>query len=146
MKNSRSPTRRPIAVQSHIPPPIHPPIHPFVWLIMFVWFMAKLLSTHGLFSGTVEGLNLKAKLTMRKASGFKSPECRKQLIFIHLGNYPNHCSCTYLAIERNVFAKISAQLLLKTFTENTIVPVSHHKRKSQLTCQRRPEDTATETG
>ena len=41
MKNSRSPTRRPIAVQSHIPPPIHPPIHPFVWLIMFVWIHGK---------------------------------------------------------------------------------------------------------
>ena len=48
------------------------------------WFKAKKL----LSSGAVEGLNLKAKLTMRKAYGFKSPECLKMALYHTLGKLP----------------------------------------------------------
>jgi len=48
------------------------------------WFKAKGL----LSSGAVEGLNLKAKLTMRKAYGFKSPECLKTALYHTLGKLP----------------------------------------------------------
>ncbi len=39
-------------------------------------------------SGTVEGLNLKAKLTMRKAYGFKSLGCLQTALYHTLGNLP----------------------------------------------------------
>jgi transposase len=48
------------------------------------WFKAKGL----LSSGAVEGLNLKAKLTIRKAYGFKSPECLKVALYHTLGKLP----------------------------------------------------------
>jgi transposase len=48
------------------------------------WFKAKGL----LSSGAVEGMNLKAKLTMRKAYGFKSPECLKIALYHTLGKLP----------------------------------------------------------
>jgi len=48
------------------------------------WFKAKGL----LSSGAVEGINLKAKLTMRKAFGFKSPECLKTALYHTLGKLP----------------------------------------------------------
>jgi transposase len=48
------------------------------------WFKAKGL----LSSGAVEGLNLKAKLTMRKAYGFKSQECLKIALYHTLGKLP----------------------------------------------------------
>jgi transposase len=45
--------------------------------------------------GAVEGLNLKAKLTIRKAYGFKSPECLKIALYVmHLENCLNHSVCT----------------------------------------------------
>ena len=48
------------------------------------WFKAK-----GRIScGAVEGLNLKAKLTMRKAYGFKSLECLQIALYHTLGNLP----------------------------------------------------------
>jgi transposase len=49
------------------------------------WFQAK----GRLSSGTVEGFNLKAKLTMRKAFGFKSEECLKIALYHTLGNLPD---------------------------------------------------------
>jgi len=48
------------------------------------WFKAKGLIS----SGAVEGLNLKAKLTIRKAYGFKSPECLKTALYHTLGKLP----------------------------------------------------------
>jgi transposase len=39
-------------------------------------------------SGAVEGMNLKAKLTMRKAFGFKTIECLKIALYHTLGNLP----------------------------------------------------------
>ena len=48
------------------------------------WFKAKGL----LSSGAVEGLNLKAKLTIRKAYGFKSPGCLKTAMYHTLGKLP----------------------------------------------------------
>jgi transposase len=48
------------------------------------WFKAK----GQLSSGVVEGLNLKAKLTMRKAYGFRSPECLKTALYHTLGKLP----------------------------------------------------------
>jgi transposase len=48
------------------------------------WFNAKGL----LSSGAVEGMNLKAKLTMRKAYGFKTPECLKTALYHTLGKLP----------------------------------------------------------
>jgi len=48
------------------------------------WFRAKGL----LSSGAVEGLNLKAKLTIRKAYGFKSTECLKTAMYHTLGDLP----------------------------------------------------------
>ena len=48
------------------------------------WFKAKGV----LSSGAVEGMNLKAKLTMRKAYGFKSPVCLKTALYHTLGKLP----------------------------------------------------------
>ena len=53
------------------------------WLILN-WFKAR----GRLSSGTVEGLNLKAKLTMRKAYGFKSLGCLQTALYHTLGNFP----------------------------------------------------------
>jgi transposase len=39
-------------------------------------------------SGAVEGLSLKAKLTIRKAYDFKSPECLKIALYHTLGKLP----------------------------------------------------------
>jgi transposase len=48
-------------------------------------------------SGTVEGLNLKAKLTMRKAYGFKTLKCLQIALYHTLGKLPepdfNHRFC-----------------------------------------------------
>jgi transposase len=51
------------------------------------WFKAK----GRLSSGAVEGLNLKAKLTMRKAYGFKSTKCLQVALYHTLGNLPEPC-------------------------------------------------------
>jgi len=48
------------------------------------WFVAQ----GRLSSGTVEGFNLKAKLTMRKAYGYKSVECLQVALYHTLGNLP----------------------------------------------------------
>lgn len=48
------------------------------------WFKAK----GRLSSGAVEGLNLKAKLTMRKAYGFKSTKCLQVALYHTLGELP----------------------------------------------------------
>ena len=48
------------------------------------WFKAKGL----LSSGAVEGLNLKAKLIIRKAYGFKSSGCLKTSLYHALGKLP----------------------------------------------------------
>lgn len=48
------------------------------------WFEAK----GKLSSGAVEGLNLKAKLTMRKAYGYKTVECLKIALYHTLGDLP----------------------------------------------------------
>jgi transposase len=48
------------------------------------WFKAK----GKLSSGAVEGLNLKAKLTIRKAYGFKTVECLKTALYHTLGDLP----------------------------------------------------------
>lgn len=48
------------------------------------WFAAS----GRLSSGAVEGLNLKAKLTMRKAFGFRSVECLQTALYHTLGNLP----------------------------------------------------------
>lgn len=48
------------------------------------WFKAD----GRLSSGTVEGFNLKAKLTMRKAYGYKSLECLQTALYHTLGNLP----------------------------------------------------------
>jgi transposase len=48
------------------------------------WFKAK----GRLSSGTVEGLNLKAKLTMRKAYGFKTLKCLQIALYHTLGELP----------------------------------------------------------
>ena len=57
------------------------------------WFKAK----GRLSSGAVEGLNLKAKLTMRKAYGFKSLKCLEIALYHTLGDLPvpenNHRFC-----------------------------------------------------
>lgn len=53
-------------------------------LLILNWFEAK-----GKFSsGAVEGLNRKAKLTMRKAYGYKTIECLKIALYHTLGNLP----------------------------------------------------------
>ena len=49
------------------------------------WFAAK----GTLSSGAVEGLNLKAKLTMRKAFGFRSTDSLKIALYHTLGNLPD---------------------------------------------------------
>jgi len=51
------------------------------------WFKAK----GRLSSGAVEGMNLKAKLTMRKAYGFKSTKCLQVALYHTLGNLPEPC-------------------------------------------------------
>lgn len=48
------------------------------------WFKAK----GRLSSGAIEGLNLKAKLTIRKAYGYKSLECLKVALYHTLGGLP----------------------------------------------------------
>jgi len=48
------------------------------------WFKAK----GRLSSGAVEGLNLKAKLTIRKAYGFKSIRCLQVALYQTLGDLP----------------------------------------------------------
>ena len=48
------------------------------------WFKAN----GWLYSGAVKGLNLKAKMTIRRAYGFKSPECLKIALYHTLGNLP----------------------------------------------------------
>ena len=48
------------------------------------WFKVK----GRLSSGVVEGLNLKAKLTMRKAYGFKTLNCLKVALYHELGKLP----------------------------------------------------------
>ena len=48
------------------------------------WFK----SDEVLSSGVVEGLNLKAKLTMRKAFGYKSPEVLRIALYHTMGNLP----------------------------------------------------------
>jgi len=48
------------------------------------WFKAK----GQLSSCAVEGMNLKAKLTMRKAYGFKSLKCLQIALYHELGNLP----------------------------------------------------------
>lgn len=48
------------------------------------WFKAK----GDLSSGAVEGMNLKAKLTMRKAYGFKSIKCLEIALYHSLGKLP----------------------------------------------------------
>jgi len=48
------------------------------------WFKAK----GRLSSGAVEGLNLKAKLTMRKAYGFKTLKCLQIALYHTLGDLP----------------------------------------------------------
>jgi transposase len=48
------------------------------------WFKAQ----KRLSSGAVEGLNLKAKLTIRKAYGFKSTKCLQIALYHTLGNLP----------------------------------------------------------
>ena len=48
------------------------------------WFRAK----GRLSSGAVEGLNLKAKLTMRKAYGFKTLKCLEIALYHTLGELP----------------------------------------------------------
>ena len=57
------------------------------------WFKVK----GRLSSGAVEGLNLKAKLTMRKAYGFKTPKCLEIALYHTLGELPvpeyNHRFC-----------------------------------------------------
>jgi len=54
------------------------------------WFKAQ----GRLSSGTVEGFNLKAKLTMRKAYGFKSVECLQVALYHTLGDLPEP-KCTH---------------------------------------------------
>ncbi len=49
------------------------------------WFKAK----GRLSSGAVEGLNLKAKLTMRKAYGFKTIKCLEIALYHTLGKLPD---------------------------------------------------------
>jgi len=49
------------------------------------WFEAK----GTLSSGAVEGLNLKAKLTMRKAFGFRSTDSLKIALYYTLGKLPD---------------------------------------------------------
>ena len=51
------------------------------------WFKAK----GRLSSGAVEGMNLKAKLTMRKAYGYKSTKCLQVALYHTLGNLPEPC-------------------------------------------------------
>lgn len=57
------------------------------------WFKAK----GRLSSGAVEGLNLKAKLTMRKAYGFRTTKCLQIALYHELGKLPepdfNHRFC-----------------------------------------------------
>ena len=48
------------------------------------WFKSK----NRLSSGAVEGLNLKAKLTMRKAYGFKTLKCLQIALYHELGKLP----------------------------------------------------------
>ncbi|OEU72002.1 MAG: hypothetical protein BA869_08695 [Desulfuromonadales bacterium C00003107] len=48
------------------------------------WFKAK----GRLSSGAVEGLNLKAKLTMRKAFGFRTLKCLQIALYHELGKLP----------------------------------------------------------
>lgn len=62
-------------------------------LLILNWFKAK----GRLSSGAVEGLNLKAKLTMRKAYGFKTLKCLEIALYHTLGELPvpkfNHRFC-----------------------------------------------------
>jgi len=51
------------------------------------WFKAK----GRLSSGAVEGMNLKAKLTIRKAYGFKSIKCLQVALYHTLGELPEPC-------------------------------------------------------
>ena len=51
------------------------------------WFKAK----GRLSSGAVEGMNLKAKLTMRKAYGYKSTKCLQVALYHTLGDLPEPC-------------------------------------------------------
>ena len=57
------------------------------------WFKAK----GQLSSGAIEGMNLKAKLTMRKAYGFKTLKCLEIALYHTLGKLPepdyNHRFC-----------------------------------------------------
>ena len=53
-------------------------------VLILNWFKAG----GRLSSGVIEGLNLKANLTMRKAYGFKSTECLKIALYHTLGNLP----------------------------------------------------------
>jgi hypothetical protein len=50
------------------------------------WFKAK--GEGHLSSGAAEGLNLKAKLTMRKAYGFQTLKCLKIALYHELGKLP----------------------------------------------------------
>ncbi len=51
--------------------------------LLLNWFESK-----GLSSGVVEGFNNKAKLTMRKAYGFKEYETLEIALYLQLGNLP----------------------------------------------------------
>ena len=59
-------------------------------------------------SGALEGLNLKAKLTMRKSFGFRSTESLKIAIQQTLGNFLIHLEPTDLA-EHPFFDPIARQ-------------------------------------
>ena len=52
--------------------------------LILSWFKAK----GQLSSGAVEGMNLKAKLTMRKAFGFKTLKCLEIALYHTLGSLP----------------------------------------------------------
>jgi transposase len=52
--------------------------------LLMNWFKAK----GEISAGIVEGLNNKAKLTMRKAYGFRSPECIEIALYHQLGHLP----------------------------------------------------------
>ena len=53
-------------------------------VLILNWFKAG----GRLSSGVIEGFNLKAKLTMRKAYGFRSQECLKVALYHSLGDLP----------------------------------------------------------
>ncbi len=52
--------------------------------LILYWFKAK----GELSSGVVEGMNLKAKLTMRKAYGFRTIKCLEIALYHSLGKLP----------------------------------------------------------